>query len=88
MINAEHLTHDMFQYVRGEKTIGQIIDEQPKIDIDKAMERLKSKSEQCHDDGKFYYESGNNQCAALSHSKAFAYEDAIEIIKSVLNDKL
>jgi hypothetical protein len=62
--------------------------EQPKIDIDKAIDCLKSKAEQFHDDGKFYYESGNNQCAALSHSKAFAYEDAIEIIKLALDGEL
>jgi hypothetical protein len=42
LISRSKLTKAMFQYVKGEKTIGQIIDEQPTAyDVDKVIEELK-----------------------------------------------
>jgi hypothetical protein len=46
LISRSELTKAMFQYVKGEKTIGQIIDEQPTAyDVDKVVEELEDTKE-------------------------------------------
>jgi hypothetical protein len=48
LISRSKLTRAMFQYVKGKKTIGQIIDEQPTAyDVDKVIEKLKKYDRIC-----------------------------------------
>lgn len=42
LIDADELTKNMMQYVRGQKTIGRIIDEQPTAyDVDEVLNQIK-----------------------------------------------
>jgi hypothetical protein len=74
LISRSALTKSMFQYVRGEKTIGQIIDEQPvAYDVEKVLKELKDEKTES------YYKSVDGD--VFSTGRNSAYQKAIEIVK-------
>jgi hypothetical protein len=60
LISRSELTKAMFQYVKGEKTIGQIIDEQPTAyDMDKVVKEIQTYEasefvRRCYDENLIY----------------------------------
>jgi hypothetical protein len=85
LISRSALTKSMLQYVRGEKTIGQIIDEQPTAyDVDKVVEKLENKRDYyCQEMKKAETDTDyfSGHCFDEFHNKEIALNEAIEIVK-------